>query len=159
MIQSTTLRGIPPPSASILYSSFLSFSSLSSLIPPFNSHTPSFLPLPFSPCLLPSSLSLKTSTDVARRDLPSSVGKKGETIGSQTEGCSKGIGWKVAVWACSVFPSLFPSPPLLPPFPMPGWYDLLDYKTALPCVCLFSVPAERQRYQAPGAPVRRGRKG
>lgn len=36
--------------------------------------------------------------------------------------------------------SLHPPPPLL----MPGWYDLLDYKTALPCVCLLSVPARRK---------------
>lgn len=27
-----------------------------------------------------------------------------------------------------------------PPPGSPGWYDLPDYKTALPCVCLFSVP-------------------
>lgn len=60
--------------------------------------------------------------------------------------------------------SLHPiSPRHPPPFPLPGWYDLLDYKTSLPCVCLFSVPAERERYQAPGELARategRGREG
>lgn len=53
-----------------------------------------------------------------------------------------------------------PTPPTshqpLPPMPLLRWYDLLDYKTALPCVCLLSVPAERLQDQAPA--VREGRR-
>lgn len=74
---------------------------------------------------------------------------QGETIGSQTEGCGEGVGWEVSAIG-SALPSLPPflRPRLPPPLPhppapppgSPGWYDLPDYKTALPCVCLFSVP-------------------
>ena len=51
--------------------------------------------------------------------------------------------------------SMEPISPAPPPAPLLGWYDLPDYKTALPCVCLFSVPAERPRARAPAAAKRR----
>ena len=92
----------PYPSSNHIFFHSLSSSLLSSLL---SSHLslPHFLPLPLFlfhthflgsvlplfPYLTPKAL----TENVERRDLLSSVGKKGETISLQTEGCSKGIGW------------------------------------------------------------------